>query len=433
MNIILNGMPGTGKSAIGKRLAEIMCREFADIDVLVELEAGYTIADMVRKKGWEYFREAEAKKMAEICAKNNMVIAVGGGAVTTSENRSLFDDHSTLVIHLKCDRQTACERISRDASRPPLTEGNSSEAEWLKVWEMRKDLYEATATITYEQEYPHLDKEQALYTKAIDLYFLIHEHLYPDHKFLAVIGRNISLSRSPEVHNKAFEAEQIKARYHILNLPDAILLKHLKSKPLHGASITIPFKEDVMSLLDTTAPEVRQIGACNTIVKNRNGGWEGHNTDYTGCARALTEITEVKGKTVLVVGAGGAARAVVYGMKEQGAHCVVSNRTHDHAEELARDFDIDVVPIEKIATINYDILINATSVSMPIDKSQIKENSVIYDINYQKPSELLSEAKKKDCIILDGFPMLVYQAAKAWEFWFDKPFPPDIIQEIIHS
>ncbi len=239
-----------------------------------------------------------------------------------------------------------------------------------------------------------------------------------------VIGFPIKHSLSPVFQNAAFSYIGIDAVY----LPFEIKPENLKEAILgfraigvKGLNVTIPHKEAVLKLADFVSEEANSIGAANTL-KFTDGRIEAYNTDWIGFLRAAEEITQLKGKKVLVLGAGGASRAVIYALKKAGAYVLLWNRTIEKAYKLSEEFGVDVVENVGVSVKKADVIVNTTSVGLkeddkPIfDYSLIEERHTVIDIIYKETS-LIKEAKRRGCKYQTGFPMLVYQGAESFRIW----------------
>src|SRR5207302_32921 len=152
-----------------------------------------------------------------------------------------------------------------------------------------------------------------------------------------VAGDPIAHSLSPIMLNAAFRRENVNAVYlalHVKALRD--LLDCVRDIPIHGLSVTMPYKEEIIKHLDKTDPLTAKIGACNTVVRAQDGKLYGFNTDVTGVVRPLEQRIPLENAKILVLGAGGAARAAVFGLKERGAEVYILNRSPEAAQKLAR-------------------------------------------------------------------------------------------------
>ncbi|OAG26943.1 shikimate dehydrogenase [Thermodesulfatator autotrophicus] len=241
-----------------------------------------------------------------------------------------------------------------------------------------------------------------------------------------IIGWPVSHSLSPAMHNAVLKSLGIKAVYGLLPLAPQNLsegIKGIRALNIKGVSVTVPHKEAVIPLLDDIDPVASKIGAVNTIV-NKDSLLLGFNTDWIGVKKALKEKIDISGKKAVVVGAGGAAKAVVYALIREGASVVIYNRTFEKAQKLAQTLGGVAFPWEELKNASGDILIQTTSVGLKEDKSPVPEEilsqfEVVMDIVYQPlKTRLLKEAEKAGCKIIDGLSMLVYQGIEQFYLWF---------------
>jgi shikimate dehydrogenase len=265
-----------------------------------------------------------------------------------------------------------------------------------------------------------------------------------------VFGDPIGHSKSPLMMNRAFKVCDVNAAYaafHILPGTLEAAVQGIRSLRFRGVNVTIPYKVEVMSYLDELDNGARVIGAVNTIV-NDNGKLIGYNTDGIGYVRSLCEETgmSLKGKRVLLLGAGGAGRGIAYAMAKEGAALIlVSNRTQEKAYELAAYITAltEAKPIEpgEIAGImdQVDLVVNNTSLGMhpniheiPIDPSLLHAKLVVSDIIYTPmETRLLKEAKAAGAITHGGLGMFIYQGAYAFEYWTGIGAPIHAMREIV--
>jgi shikimate dehydrogenase len=247
------------------------------------------------------------------------------------------------------------------------------------------------------------------------------------------------------MHNAAFKELGLEARYEALDvLPEALALVMvmLRGREVYGANVTIPHKRAVIPYLDEVDAAARRIGAVNTIV-NRGGKLTGHNTDAAGFLRALREDGgfEPEGKKVVMLGAGGSARAVAYALlAAKVASLGVFNRTLERAERLASDFEtlgplavLTGAELEPAVT-SADLLVNTTSVGMahdgrdpdvsPLPSGLLPRRGMVCDLIYRPArTRLLREAQAAGLKVQDGLPMLVYQGALAFSLWTGQEVP----------
>ncbi len=245
-----------------------------------------------------------------------------------------------------------------------------------------------------------------------------------------VIGNPIRHSLSPMIHNGAFKRlgrNAVYLAFEVKDLEEA--LRGIRGLGVRGVSVTIPFKTEVIPFLDEVEGLAKKIGAVNTII-NRGGKLVGHNTDCDGAVEALEEKIDLKRKRVLLLGAGGAARAIGFGLKERDCRLIVSNRSRKGGEALSRELKGHFLPMSSLfkmtaRELEVDILINATSVGMcprqretPFPKRLFKEGMMVMDIVYQPlQTRFLREAKARRCLTINGLEMLVRQGVTQLMIW----------------
>jgi shikimate dehydrogenase len=256
-------------------------------------------------------------------------------------------------------------------------------------------------------------------------------------KLCAIIGNPIGHSLSPLVHNAAFERlglDYIFLAFEVERLQEAV--RGIAAFGFTGVSVTIPHKVAVMDYLDEIEPVARRIGAVNTIV-HREGRLIGHNTDWSGAMKALEDRIDLQGKTAVVLGAGGAARAIAFGLKEKGAEPVILNRTVARAEALASGLQCRFGPIELIEKLSFDLVINATSVGMspraestPLHKAALKDVLVFDTVYNPLKTRLIREAEERGGPTVTGLEMFVNQAALQFELWTGRKAPLDLMRSV---
>ena len=245
-----------------------------------------------------------------------------------------------------------------------------------------------------------------------------------------VAGDPIEHSLSPVIMNTALRRENVNGVYvalHAKTLKDLIYC--VCEIPLHGLSVTMPYKQTILEYLDNTDPHTAKIGACNTVVRGQEGKLFGFNTDIAGVVRPLEQRLTVEKAKVLVLGAGGAARAAVFGLKERGAEVWILNRTAAKAQKLARQAKARVLKRADLRKAAFDVIINATPVGMgnardcPLKEDEIQAK-VVFDMVYDPvETRLLQVARAKGIAVIPGVEMFVHQAARQFEIWTGKPAP----------
>jgi shikimate dehydrogenase len=232
------------------------------------------------------------------------------------------------------------------------------------------------------------------------------------------------------IHNGAFKRlgwNAVYLAFEIENLEEA--LRGIRGLGVKGMSVTLPFKADIIPFLDKVEGVAKKIKAVNTIV-NRRGRLTGYNTDCEGALEALEEKMNLKGKKVVLLGAGGAARAIGFGLRERDCQLIIANRSQDRGEALSRELKCSFLTMSSLARmkageLEADVMINATSLGMyprdgetPIPKRLLDERMTVMDIVYEPlETRLLGEAKERGCLAINGLEMLVRQGAAQFEIW----------------
>jgi shikimate dehydrogenase len=238
-----------------------------------------------------------------------------------------------------------------------------------------------------------------------------------------IFGNPVTHSKSPIMHNTFFKDNKINAVYLAFKIDDIKTgIKIVKELGIKGVSITIPFKEKVIKFLDNIDPEAKKIGAVNTVV-NENGTLKGYNTDWSGGIAPLKRCG-IKNKKVGIIGAGGAARAIAYGIKKQGGNLTIINRSIKNGKNLASMYDSNFLSINEIKN-NFDIIINTTPIGMipdiektPFEKKHLNNNMIVMDIVYNPvETQLIKDAKKIGCRTIDGLSMFINQGMQQFKLW----------------
>jgi shikimate dehydrogenase len=264
-------------------------------------------------------------------------------------------------------------------------------------------------------------------------------------RIAGVIGFPAKHSLSPRLHGYWLEHYAIDGTYIPLEVRPENLRHVVKALPymgFRGANITVPHKEAVMEYLDIIDPVAQHIGAVNTVIVEENGVLRGTNTDAYGFIQNLKDngALDAQGKTAVILGAGGAARAVIAGLIEENiGRIVLLNRTRENSEILAMHFG-PVIRVKEWQERNEvlaeaDILVNTTLLGMEgqlpleLSLSKLKADALVTDIVY-KPLEtaLLLEAKSRGNSVVDGLGMLLYQAVKGFEAWYG--ITPEVTGEL---
>ncbi|MBM4377145.1 MAG: shikimate dehydrogenase [Deltaproteobacteria bacterium] len=246
------------------------------------------------------------------------------------------------------------------------------------------------------------------------------------------------------MHEAGYRVLGLPWRYMPFEVDETTLASAVASmRPLkiRGFGVSMPFKESVVSLVDRVEDRARRIGAVNTIV-NDAGTLVGHNTDWVGAVRALEEVRALRGARALVLGAGGAARAVAFGLVESGASVTLCNRTLDRARALGEALGVGHIAWEERRdAARYDILVNASSLGMkdvdptsPMPRDSLGPNLVVMDIVY-KPveTELVRDARARRAGTIHGGRMLLHQAAAQFELYTGRRAPLDALDNALRA
>ncbi len=273
-------------------------------------------------------------------------------------------------------------------------------------------------------------------------------------RICGIIGDPVEHTMSPAIHNAAFEKMGVDYLYVAFKVKKEELgkaIQGMKALNIRGLNVTIPHKVGVIPFLDELDPLAERIGAVNTVV-NDNGVLKGYNTDATGFLQTLLDRgIEPRGENIVILGAGGASRAISFILAERGSNLVILNRLLelDWAEELAnrisqvfqkevKALELDGENLAKVLE-KADILVNATSVGMspdidetPVSSELLKSDLVVFDIVYNPiKTRLLKEAEAAGAKTISGLDMLVWQGALAFEKWAGLKAPVDIMKRAI--
>jgi 3-dehydroquinate dehydratase / shikimate dehydrogenase len=272
-----------------------------------------------------------------------------------------------------------------------------------------------------------------------DLYRV--EQLDPATRIFGVAGNPIAHSLSPLLHNTAFHREKVNA----VLLPLKVralndLLTVMRELPLSGAAVTMPLKQEVLPHLANMDPLTARIGACNTLRTGADGKLYGFNTDVAGVVRPLEKRLRIKGSRIAVLGAGGAARAAVFGLVEQGAEVFIVNRTHESAVALAKEAKAKAMKREQFAKNKFDVLINTTPCGMagskqalPIEEDELN-TSLVFDMVYNPlETPLIKLARSRGLAVIGGLEMFVEQGARQFEIWTGKPAPETEMMKVVEQ
>lgn len=453
--IYLVGFRGTGKSTFGKTLAKNLGFSFLDMDFLISQEAGKDL-NVLTKNGtdWIKFRELENRVLLETVEMENVVISCGGGVGVNNifnkrtgktfgelNKEILKSSKENLIILLTAGKKIIEERLKKQFLNkkimPFLDKVSAKEAEAITSEEelVKKQVNDSMKI---------LDEREKSYEDLADFEINTSNFYLPENlvNLNIVIGDPVEHSLSPVMHNVGYKALGIDNA----NLFIAIKVKKeklsrfieaIKVLGIKGISVTVPHKEAIIKYLDDLDSDAKKIGAVNTIL-NKDGKLIGSNTDWIGAIKALEKKTNLNGKTVAVIGAGGAARAIVFGLIKKGARVKIFNRTLEAAKKIADEFSVEYGEMGQSGEIrDYEIIINATSVGMneeknPLSKDLINKNQIIFDIVYSsRETMLIRNAKEKGAKIVYGYEMLLYQGVEQFKVYTGLEAPVKEMEEAL--
>ena len=271
----------------------------------------------------------------------------------------------------------------------------------------------------------------------LDIYRL--EQIDQATRIFGVAGNPIAHSLSPLMHVTAFRRENVNAiLLPLITHKVADLITLARELPLAGSAVTMPLKQEVLPHLANSDPLTARIGACNTLRTGADGKLYGFNTDVAGVIRPLERRLKLQGARIVVLGAGGAARAAVFGLVEQGAEVFIVNIVHEDAVKLAKQAKAKALKRDLFAKAAFDVLINATPCGMegnkqplPITEKELNA-SLVFDMVYN-PMEtpLLKLAKERGIPVISGMEMFVQQGARQFEIWTGKPAPEAEMMRVV--
>jgi shikimate dehydrogenase len=440
MRAVLTGFRGTGKTEVGRLLAHMENVPFYDTDRMIEESAGKTIHEIFADEGEEEFRRKERRIIASL-PPGDAVIATGGGAILDPGNVRNLRNGGTVFL-LEAD-ETVVERRIRDTRRPALTRLPLRD-EIHTLMEERRDAYLSAADFCIDTSIKNANEVSLEIHRVLsgggvswrrrerglelvrssgigpqdvkDLEdVLMGENCDTLTRLFAIIGNPCTHSMSPPLFNRLFTHYKVNAFYTRLQDPEiASLVRVARDLDLRGASVTIPFKQQVIAHLDHLDRDAETIGAVNTIVFC-GGKSYGSNTDWLGIRGPLEEYRRAR---AVVLGAGGAAAAAVYALQDLEMEVTILNRTAGRAEELAERFGCSFAPLSSFEAARPHVVVNATPVGMtpdrhsPLRPDQLQNGMVIFDLVYT-PAEtpLIRMARNAGATVIPGPEMFIRQAA----------------------
>ena len=330
------------------------------------------------------------------------------------------------------------QRLLSRGDRPEIVIGMGEAGLWSRVL---GPLFGSPLTYARGEGAPGTAPGQLTWRELDELYR--YREIKPGWPVFGVIGNPIGHSLSPLLHNTAFKSVNLPGVY----LPFKVegdpveFVRQFEPLGLKGISITIPHKEARWEKLAEIDPLAKHVGAVNTLYILPNGRWCATNTDAAAAADSLEAAAgSLKDKNVVVIGAGGAARAVAFGVQERGARIFVLNRTRERAEALARDLGAQACSFEDFAALErVDAIVNTTPLGMhpnvettPLEKDQIPLGSIVFDTVYNPlRTKLLKLAEERGCRTVEGVSMFVRQGVRQFELFTGVRAPESAVREVV--
>lgn len=453
MKIALIGFRGTGKTSVGRILADRLGLPFFDTDAMVERRAGMPIPEIFRQHGEAHFRSLEREVIASLRAAEG-VISTGGGAVCDTANVADLRWCGKVYL-LSAAPEVILDRIA-GSDRPGLT-GLSPAEEVRMLLARRKDAYLGAADACIDAGTrpprevaeiilrqiagkagisPDERRERDILLERFGLSTLRETiDRDPDLRLCAIAGNPCAHSKSPLLYNRLFAHFGIHYHYTRFEWPDAGVIVRLATLlPVKGLSVTIPFKADVIPYLDEIDEHAAAIGAVNTVVRCGERLY-GHNTDWLGVRIPLAHR---QGARAVVLGAGGAAAAAVYALLSLDMDVTMLARQPESARGLADRFGCRWGALEDFRGSDADVVVHATPVGMEPDTrsllapGDLRAGTTVFDLVYTPPeTPLIRAARAAGCETIPGTEMFVHQAAEQFRLITGIAVTPALIREML--
>ena len=258
-------------------------------------------------------------------------------------------------------------------------------------------------------------------------------------KYVAVFGNPVSHSLSPRMHNAAFNHLGLNVAYLAFGVEHAAdAATAMRKLSFLGGSITVPHKGAIVPHLDDLDEISRSIGAVNTVLA-QEGRLVGYNTDWLGVIRAVEQVTDLPGKSCLILGAGGAARAAIYGLQRKSVEVFVMNRNEARGRSLAAEMNCTFVNWQSWDQLDVELVINATPVGMAdrgdqtvVPSHWLQAGMVVMDMVYRPmDTKLIRDAEAADCLCVSGLDMLLYQGTAQFEIWTGNEPPVEVMRQTL--
>ena len=452
MKVVLVGYRGTGKTTVGRLVAARLGLPFHDTDALVEARAGRPIPAIFATEGEAGFRALEQGVCAALTGTEG-VIATGGGAVLDAGSVEALR-RGARVFLLEGSPEELARRCAT-GNRPALTQFPPLE-EIRTVLAVRRDAYRAAADhcvwtgsrtpdqvagLVLDRLAARPSNEIRAELAALNPYpgevATVDAALADGDRLCAVAGHPIGHSRSPALFPRLFERYGLPYTYTRIDSADPVMVLGIAARlDLRGLSVTLPLKEAILPYCDTLSPDAAAIGAVNTVVRC-GGRLHGSNTDWLGVRAPLAHLAG-RGCHAVVLGAGGAAAAAVYALRDLGMDVTVLARGAGRAAALASRFGATSGSLAAFDPAGTDVVVHATPVGMApdraalLDESQLGPGMTVFDLVYT-PAEtpLIERARRAGAEAIPGTALFAHQAAAQFEAFFGIRVPISLIEEAL--
>lgn len=459
--IIFCGYRGTGKTDVGRIVAERLGMNFLDTDTLIEEKTGRSIPDIFHDDGEERFRAVEREVIAGL-PKTDVLISTGGGVVMDPANmENLRRDSTVFVLH--ADLDTIEERLTRKP-RPPLT-GLPLREEIAAMLERRRMNYQAAADFCIDTTETTTEVAASIVLQTLQHGSVETRHKKPCMTFfktgripprcleqlerilsekpsdpltrlIGVAGYPCAHSKGPHLFNALFKKYGLNYHYTWFEDPELDeIMQVARNLDVKGLSVTIPFKQDVIGFIDEVDEQAaQQIGAVNTVIFSC-GVARGYNTDWIGVRKPLVDK---KGSRAVLLGAGGAAAGAAYALVDLDMDVTILNRTPAKAKELADRFGCKWGEFSEFDRIRPDVIVNSTPLGMkpddrlPLAEEHLTSDMTVFDLVYTPPvTPFIEAARRAGCQTITGTEMFIGQAKEQFYLFFGIDVPADTIRELL--
>ncbi|MBN2053598.1 shikimate dehydrogenase [bacterium] len=439
-NIVLIGYPGVGKSSIGRGVAEAMGLPFLDTDEMIVAREGRPITKIFRESGESHFRRLEHEIIARVSEERGTVISTGGGCVLDERNVENLRRRGMLVF-LSATPEAIYDRIKDQEERPLLLGKSRWElAEKVRLLMKRRAFQYLRTTnvidVTCLTAPEIIDRIVRLYRGELSI------------RLVGLIGSKLETTLSPLMHNAAFHYQKLDFHYQCFETDDlAAIVARVRELGIAGFNVTFPYKTIICEYLDELSGVAAAIGAVNTVY-HRDGRLIGDNTDSPGALEHLRAVLayrrsgyELAGKRALVLGTGGAARALVHALSTACCKVCVLGRDRAKAETVGNRFGVEWGDLSELGHQRPDILVNATVVGMGetagrslVPEDCIVPGQIVFDVVYfPMQTELLRAAVERGAMAVDGVGMLVRQGALSYHGWTGKKPPLLLMERVVRQ